>query len=245
MKRACRKPSKVSESLHQRLNSYALAASAAGVSLLALAQPAQAKVVYTPAHKRLPINNDFFLDLNHDGTNDLRFHILTSEEDCSAHRGTCESWDAADLFVYPQIKGDEVVGKAPYASALRAGASIGPQAGFNTSRGIMGAVALFLRSQPTYSGPWADAGKPVKSRYLGLKFIIKGKTHYGWARFNVRIYRNPESTVSAVLTGYAYETIPNKPIIAGKTHGNDVITPQPGASLGTLAVGANGLRAWR
>ncbi len=244
MKRTSRKPSALTDSLHQRLNSYALAASAAGVSLLALAQPAQAKIVYTPAHKRLPINNDFFLDLNHDGTNDLRFHILTSEEDCSAHRGTCESWDAADLFAYPQTKGDEVVGKAPYASALRAGASIGPQAGFNTSRGIMGAVALFLRSQPTYSGPWADAGKPVKGRYLGLKFIIKGKTHYGWARFNVRIYRNPESTVSAVLTGYAYETIPNKPILAGKTHGKDVITVEP-ASLGTLAAGANGLHTWR
>jgi hypothetical protein len=34
MKRTSRKPSNLSESLHQRLNSYALAASAAGVSLI-------------------------------------------------------------------------------------------------------------------------------------------------------------------------------------------------------------------
>ncbi len=40
-------PSKLSDSLHQRLNSYALAASAAGVGLLALVQPAQAKIIYT------------------------------------------------------------------------------------------------------------------------------------------------------------------------------------------------------
>jgi hypothetical protein len=33
---------------------------------------------------------------------------------------------------------------------------------------------------------------------------------------------NPSST--ATLTGYAYETIPNKSIIAGKTHGKNAAT---------------------
>ena len=47
-----------------------------------------------------------------------------------------------------------------------------------------------------------------------------------------------------MLTGYAYETIPNKPIIAGKTHGKGVVTIEPG-SLGALAAGANGLHRWR
>jgi len=50
--------------------------------------------------------------------------------------------------------------------------------------------------------------------------------------------------VSATLTGYAYETIPGKAIITGKTHGPDVITLQD-ASLGHLARGASGLSAWR
>ncbi len=82
-------------------------------------------------------------------------------------------------------------------------------------------------------GPWLN----VSHRYLGLKFIIKGKVHYGWARLNV------QSGV-ATLTGYSYETIPNKPIIAGKPKGPDVITLEP-ASLGHLARGASGLSAWR
>ena len=43
-------PVEFSESVRQRLDSYALVASAAGVSLLALAQPADAKVVYTAKH---------------------------------------------------------------------------------------------------------------------------------------------------------------------------------------------------
>jgi hypothetical protein len=42
--------------------------------------------------------------------------------------------------------------------------------------------------------------------------------------------------VSATLTGYAYETVPNKAIIAGQITGPDVITMQP-ETLGSLAHG--------
>jgi hypothetical protein len=47
MNRPSRKPSTLSESLQRHLNAYALAASAAGVGMSALAQPAEAKIVYT------------------------------------------------------------------------------------------------------------------------------------------------------------------------------------------------------
>ena len=50
MKRPARVPAQLSQSLNQRVHAYALAASAAGVGVLALAQPAEAKIVYTPAH---------------------------------------------------------------------------------------------------------------------------------------------------------------------------------------------------
>jgi hypothetical protein len=247
----------LSNSIHRQLSAYALAAGAAGVAVLALGQPSEAKIVYTPTHQKLPLNKDFFLDLNHDRANDFRFHITTSELDCSARRGTCSTWDAAIAFVYPQAKGNGVVGKPAFASALRAGAPVGPKAAFNTSRGIMGGVQ-FRDHALSYSGAWADSGKPVDNRYVGLKFMIKGKIHYGWARFNVRIYRNPESTIRAVLTGYAYETIPNKSIIAGRTNGRDEVSkveqpapaairpsaPEP-ATLGMLALGAPALAIWR
>jgi hypothetical protein len=85
-----------------------------------------------------------------------------------------------------------------------------------------------------YYGPWENGGKGVKNRYLGLRFQIKGKTHYGWARLN---FASPQL---AKLTGYAYETIPNKTIIAGQTKGPNVATPQPETapgSLGRLALG--------
>jgi hypothetical protein len=60
--------------------------------------------------------------------------------------------------------------------------------------------------------------------------MIKGKAHYGWVRMNVEI---KGMNFTATLTGYAYETIPNKPIIAGQTRRKDE------ATLGRLAQGAS------
>jgi len=73
----------------------------------------------------------------------------------------------------------------------------------------------------------------VTNRYLGFKFKIRGATHYGRARLDVSL---TNGIVVGTLTGYAYETIPNKPIIAGKTKGPDVITVHSG-TLGALAAG--------
>jgi hypothetical protein len=98
----------------------------------------------------------------------------------------------------------------------------------------------------------------VTNRYLGLKFKIKGKIHFGWARLSVV----GRQRITATLTGYTYETIPGKAIKAGQTKGtaddptnsdlgpdaslNSFIsdTQQP-ATLGALAMGAPGLSIWR
>jgi hypothetical protein len=97
-------------------------------------------------------------------------------------------------------------------------------------------------------GPWAAATK----RYLGLKFVIQGQIHFGWARLNVKAQAGG---VVAVLTGYAYETIPNKPIITGKTKGPDdsnietpnasLTAPASELTLGMLALGSTALSIWR
>jgi hypothetical protein len=78
--------------------------------------------------------------------------------------------------------------------------------------------------------PWLH----VKQAYLGLKFVIKGETHFGWARVKLSGLTGRGATV--ILTGYAYETIPGKPIIAGAAGGLD----EQAGSLGALAAGAAG-----
>ena len=66
-----RNPFTISDSLNRQLNGYALAASAAGVSVLALARASEAKVVYTETHQVTHTGFPLYIDLNHDGIKDF------------------------------------------------------------------------------------------------------------------------------------------------------------------------------
>jgi hypothetical protein len=96
---------------------------------------------------------------------------------------------------------------------------------------------VHIFSESICSGNWAN----VRNRYLGMKFLISRNYHFGWARLSVACSGDG---ISPTLTGYAYETIPNKSIIAGKTKGKDVIVYKP-ATLGHLARGASAISAGR
>jgi len=274
MKRTSRIPSKLSGSLHHRLNAYALAASAAGVSLLALAQPAEAKIVYTPADRTfggiswgVVHGGSYYLDLNHDGIADFVF----AWDQYGDRLNERPAWDAwAGLAAHPLGFSNAIAGKryrVRYRSysynrafCLASGASIGPQQPFAGS--VMAAISL-PRGFATGSWLYGSQTRTTGGRggdlngYLGLKFAIHGQTHYGWARLNVLTnWDAPALTVS--LLGYAYETIPNKPIILskeqglcqqsrkGNKHANPASSGTAGpASLGRLTQGASGIAAWR
>lgn len=236
----------VSDSVHYQLTTYALAATAAGVGMLALAQPVEAKIVYTPANKHLGPHQSFPLDLNHDGKVDFK---LTNFASCGTDQ--CHYNLLQKPAIDNSVMGYFFVSQLLLASALKRGSRIGPGAAFHN--GTAGLVEIVYSEGPGSTdvfGPWNN----VQDRYLGLKFKIQGQTHYGWARLNVEVSK---TKISATLTGYAYETIPNKPIIAGTTEGPDEgnvdeanpatlnePTLQP-ASLGLLAMGSNGLSIWR
>jgi hypothetical protein len=240
-----RKTVALCDSLHQRLNMYAAAAGAAGVGLLALSQSAEGKIVYTPAHVVIPRGYPgvVLLDLNHDG---IAYFMLENwwNNDPDGYTGSLE--------VFPAHPGNgngilgygtaDKLGWLYFASALRAGARIGPgrrQSFFSAK------YADWLYRVPSW-GQWKD----VRNRYLGLEFMIEGKTHYGWARLNVFANVNTFK-ITAVVTGYAYETTPNKAIIAGRTkEQGDAEQPAPtflktraeeSATLGALALGTPGL----
>ena len=252
MKRTSRIPCKLSDSLHHRLNGYAFAASAAGVSLLALAQPAEAKIVYTPAGvtfggRPCGSNGSYPLDLNHDGIADFVF-----DWPGQVWSSGCNSF-SVHLVVQP-TGSNGVAGSSNWAFRLRGGTLIGPEQRF--SGDLM--ASFFPRTygkQCGGQGFWlyycANTTNGSEQGYLGLKFSIHGQTHYGWARLNV--FTNWNATeLTAMLLGYAYETIPNKPIIAGRKHTEDdkqssrasLGAAEP-ASLGRLAQGASGVAAWR
>jgi hypothetical protein len=237
-----RTPSKLSNSVHHQLNVYALAASAAGVGLLALAQPAEAKVVYTKTHQVIGFNGIYDLDLTHDATVDFLIQEIGYTQNTTTLQ--LSRW----LFVKAAL-GNAIAGEGNYASALKAGADIGPGGRF-IKGGSNGATMAFIyqfsltSTRHSSKGDWIN----VNNRYLGLKFKIKGKTHYGWARLSVRTGR---TTITGTLTGYAYETVTNCSIRAGQTRDGlpaNAISPKaaapdpgvaPGATLGTLALGVH------
>jgi hypothetical protein len=223
MKRNSRTPSRLSESVHQRLSSYALAAGAAGVGILALAQTAEAKIIYTPKHLKLT-GGKTFIDINNDGTNDFYFR-----------ESITQGWGALSVV---GVKNNSIVGGA---SALPAGVRVGPKSKFGHG-GQMVSVHISTSCTTGGVGRWAN----VQNRYLGLKFYIKGTVHYGWARLTVisgGAGHCGSPNIEATLSGYAYETVANKAITTGKTKGPDVIV-EP-ATLGHLATGAAALSSWR
>src|SRR5208337_3524390 len=244
------RPVNLRDSLHQHLHLYALAASAAGVSVLALAQPGEAEIIYTPVYNITP-NHTCQLDLNGDGTTDFKIR------DSWVSTTSVMEWMVGAITVKPAQAGNEVWGYAAgshsFASALRAGVLIGSTGKFSPNNKVMasGGYDAGTTTIGFCAGPW----KNQKNRYLGLKFMISGEVHYGWARLSETCAKNGEN--SAVLTGYAYETVPNQGIVTGRTRGKDErvigsVVPPPlsdpapvPATLGMLAKGAPGLCIWR
>ena len=231
-------PASLPARLDQHLNLYALAAGAAGVSLLAFAQPSEAKIVYTPTHKVIGTNGLYPLDLNGDGTIDFLIQQQGYPFSSSGNNG---------LGAKGAV-GNGVQGSSILASALNHGAPIGPRRKFINSSGTIGAlmfnVVCTVDQGCSTKGKWAN----VNNEYLGLKFKIHGKTHYGWARLNVT-YMPEGHSITATLTGYAYETIPNQGLRAGQRHNADhqptnSLAPTSG-SLGQLARGAQSVTLGR
>ena len=225
MKRPARVPTQLSESLHHRLNAYALAASAAGVGVLALAQSAEAEIIYTPTHQVIGPNSKYNLDLNNDGITD--FVITNRLKSATRYFG-------ATLTLSPGTRASAVTkhpgfgGTGPYA--LAKGVTIG--ASQDWSRGGTMAKANLLQGGTFSSGSkWAS----VSNRYLGLRIVVNHAWHYGWARMTVKI-DSKTGAITAILTGYAYETTANKGLIAGRTKGPEEAAPETG-TLGALAKG--------
>src|ERR1700722_12085827 len=152
----------LSESLHQRINAYAIAAGAAGVGVLTLAQPVEAKIVYTPTHHVVGKNGRYKLDLNHDKIADF---ILVNTHGCN----TDYCVDALSAIPAGGTGGGGGRGflSIPYASALNNGAQMGPKAHFS------GRLMASSQSGQGSLGRWLN----VTNAYLGLKFQYVARTN--------------------------------------------------------------------
>lgn len=205
----------------------------AGAGAIAVVPTAAAEIVYTPAdititQGRLPI------DLNNDGIMDFVIKAGFS--------------NGSSLFTAYAVLGGRKT--TPEAAVIGNGKgsplplSLGEPIGSSSPQSfvplnnfpILAADSCTFRCR--VEGLWAHASE----KYLGLRFQIHGETHYGWARLSV----SADGYIKVKLEGYAYETTPNHPILAGKKvgFGETSMLEEPESSskrsLGALAQGAAG-----
>jgi hypothetical protein len=244
--------------LDQRLLAYALAA----VGAVALTPTADAEVVYTPADVILT-SGILHIDLDNNRTSDVR--IINRELNYSS-----TAYRVGVLAVHGDGAGAAVVGQrgsygSYVAAALPQGFSIGP----DSPKPFLDVEAQIKLMANAWCYPLAGAPgsknpqdchsgglwKRATQRYLGIRFHINGETHYGWARFSTKTRTSKLPMIAARFTGYAYETEPDKTILAGDEgvvsdsnsdpEGASLDTGQQPASLGLLSLGSLGLEAWR
>lgn len=234
-----RPTARISQELESKLVTYITAASAAGVGLLGGATSAQARVVYTATNTTVIYGSPVPIDLNHDGITDLTINLMGG-------------FFHSELLMAKPATGNGALVANGGAAAGFFGVPVGPGEKFASnifySYGLVMADAGMYGGSSWFDGQWANAS----NRYLGLKFVINGQTHFGWVRMSVGNFLKGGQIL---LTGYAYETTPNTNIIEGHLSGpgadsrftaENTLTPgtRP-ASLGILARGADTLAIWR
>ncbi|MGA3349084.1 MAG: hypothetical protein ABSC33_08670 [Candidatus Sulfotelmatobacter sp.] len=247
--------------LDKNLINYALAATAAGVGIMALAQTAEAKVIATQVNLVVPINGGVIqFDINGDGIPDFGLSATTFGTSFGGqvrHQGRppLGGFARGKLLCIPEQAGNGVATINSFAAALPPNIQIGP--GRHFAQKTVDMADIFVTgcggSSLAY-GDWKGTHPP--HAYLPVEFTdAGGALHYGWVRISSK--ETGATHFNATIDGYAYETVPNKPIMSGAVSGpvaeqmspptsDAFASPAPKvASLGALALGARGLTAWR
>ncbi len=72
--------------------------------------------------------------------------------------------------------------------------------------------------------------------YLGLRLLQSGQTYYGWIRLRVDV---TTGYASIIIRDYAYNSIPNQPILAGQTIATGIIENSFASSINLFPNPAN------
>ena len=237
MARNSRRRKPLSAKLDKQLLAYAAMAAA---GLMTGVTPANAEIIFTPTDVQIGPHATFALDIDNDGHPNLLFlHRLENNL----------------AFLSVQGEGsfqDGVAVARPYPNSFSALAvPRGQQIG--NSRYFVDHI-LYSPNGPSLAGYAMRAGggsvfgnfANTQNQYLGVNFLVNGQTHYGWVRVSVHVQG---TSITAHISGYAYETTVNKPIRAGQTsERNAESSLQPTIppsqkeepSLGILALGSAG-----
>jgi len=173
------------------------------VAMLCAATPSRAEVVYKNMYVQIVNTGTYNYDFNGDGATDLNLALNLQTNSCGYVITAAET----------PAQGNGAEGEP--LTPLQAGDQIGPNQPFSAGAGTIASLSWnYCSHKVIYGGPWPQSAV----RYLGVSFVIDGETHYAWAsvEFEVILTFGPPK-LRAILTGYAYETVPGMPINAGQT----------------------------
>ncbi|MEO8149644.1 MAG: T9SS type A sorting domain-containing protein [Bacteroidia bacterium] len=172
---------------------------------------ATAQIIYTDVNPDTTLScfggsctKSYNLDLNNDGTVDFTLYT-------SALGDTCPGHTRRRVYVNSQS------GNATVTLMMNANDLIDNNLAFNASIGTLRSntkpPGLVWTSCSVGWGSWTS----TSDHYLGLQLTVGPSTYYGWVRLNVAIYLQGPGVVSFIVKDYAYNSIPNQPILAGQT----------------------------
>ena len=209
---------------------------------------ANAQIVYTDvtpdqviSATTIPSTEDYNIDLNNDGINDYKIS-------CSRSGGICPLAPSSRLYI------NFISDSALNSNAVVTGTSITYPLAMNLNDSISSGLSFssfgYLRRN-TSGGPCTGTFGVWSysiDRYLGLKLIVGANTYYGWARMQIDVVTG---IPSCTIKDYAYNSIPNQPILAGETGTGPTgifensfaasinVFPNPANNHLTIALGSN------
>jgi hypothetical protein len=184
--------------------------------------PASSKIIYTDVTPDSVIagsnsTNHYGLDFNNDGIIDFTFSVyIGASGSCGGAGGFLVSY----IEVNPAGVGNAIAESNSFPSILDSLSTIGDSlSSWSASNNQILTYSFFnpgsgdidgggFRCSSYRKGEWAG-----QSKYAGFKFEIAGHSYFGWARLKVNGIGIPSLTVMS----YAYNSIPNQPILAGQT----------------------------
>jgi hypothetical protein len=194
----------MNKELQKRLGKYTAAAAA-----LVGASGANAQIVYTDVNPDFahPGNEiGYGLDLN----NDANFDFAMFSADTVVTSGARVRYTIIAPYGTAAAS-NAIAGESPsgydYALALNSGDMIDATLNWIAATNTM---AYNVDSNNPFNENWNG----VTDKYLGLKFVVAGNTHYGWARLDVQAVADVWT-----LKDYAFNGTPNGSITAGQMAG--------------------------
>ena len=218
------------------------------ITAMMFSASANAQIVYTDVipdstmYCDAPLNpctKNYNLDLNNDANNDF---ILTSQ----ALNFMTGLPFRNSVYVSP-LNGnaviDTLVSSDTVSIPLQLNAVIDSNLSLQQSWQASGLNSL---KDTAYGGSGHGLWNNLSDYYLGLRLLQSGQTYYGWVRLRVNV---TSSYASVIVRDYAYNSIPNQPILAGQTIATGIMEnssassinlfPNPATNHFTIALGSN------